>query len=49
MTQPNFFFELLSSDQFPIEFDVWGRLCTHVEAAKVMTFVPVPQHFSLTH
>jgi hypothetical protein len=26
-------------------FDVWGRLCTHFEAAKVMTFAPVTQHF----
>ena len=45
----NFFLGYLVAISFPIEFDVWGRLCTHVEAAKVMTFVPVPQHFSLTH
>jgi hypothetical protein len=31
---------------FPLEFDVWGRLCTHCGVAKVMTFAPVTQHFS---
>jgi hypothetical protein len=41
----NFFFSYLVAISFPIEFDVWGRLCTHFEAAKVMTFAPVTQHF----
>jgi hypothetical protein len=36
---------LLKAISFPIEFDVWGRLCTHFEAAKVMTFAPFTQHF----
>ena len=31
----NFFFSYLVAISFPIEFDVWGRLCTHFEAAKV--------------
>jgi hypothetical protein len=31
------FFWLLSSDQFSYRIDVWGRLCTHSETAKVMT------------
>jgi len=39
----NFFFSYLVAISFPIEFDVWGRLCTHFEAAKVMTFAPVTQ------
>jgi len=41
--QPIFF---LFAITFPVEFDVWGRLCTHFEGAKVMTFAPVAQHFS---
>ena len=32
------FFSYLVAISFPIEFDVWGRLCTHFEAAKVRTF-----------
>ncbi len=45
-----FFFHLLSSDQFSYRtwFDVWGRLCTHFEAAKVRTFATVTQHFSVS-
>jgi hypothetical protein len=43
MTHPNFFWVTIS---FPIEFDVWGRLCTHFEAVKVMTFASVTQHLS---
>ncbi len=44
-----FFFELLSRDQFSyIEFDVWDRLCTHFEAAKVRTFATVTQHLSVS-
>jgi hypothetical protein len=31
----HFFFWLLS---FPNRIDVWGRLCTHFETVKVMTF-----------
>ena len=42
----HFFFNSLVSISFPIEFDFWVRLCTHFEAAKVMTFAPVTQHFS---
>jgi hypothetical protein len=38
------FFEFLVAISFPIEVDVWGRLCTHFEAAKVMTFAPVTQN-----
>jgi hypothetical protein len=34
----NFFLGYFVSISFPVEFDVWGRLCTHFEAAKVMTF-----------
>ncbi len=41
----NFFFSYLVAISFPIEFDVWGRLCTHFETVKVMTFAPVTQHF----
>ena len=41
----NFFLSYLVAISFPIEFDVWGRLCTHFEAAKVMTFAPVSQKF----
>ena len=44
----NFFFSYLVAISFPIEFDVWGRLCTHFEAAKVMTFAPVTQHFTVS-
>ncbi len=44
----NFFLSYLVAISFPIEFDVWGRLCTHFEAAKVMTFAPVTQHFSVS-
>jgi hypothetical protein len=36
-----FFLSYLVAITFPIEFDVWGRLCTHFEGAKVMTFAPV--------
>jgi hypothetical protein len=43
----NFFLSYLVAITFPIEFDVWGRLCTHCEVAKVMTFAPVTQQFSL--
>jgi hypothetical protein len=32
-----FFFRYLVAITFPIEFDVWGRLCTHGGVAKVMT------------
>jgi hypothetical protein len=39
---------VLVAISFPIEFDVWVRLCTHFEAAKVMTFAPVTQHFSVS-
>jgi hypothetical protein len=46
--QPNFFLSYLVAISFPIEFDVWGRLCTHFEAAKVMTFAPVTQHFTVS-
>ena len=42
-----FFFSYLVSISFPIEFDVWGRLCTHFEAAKVRNFATVTQHFSV--
>ena len=41
-----FFLGYLVAISFPIEFDVWGRLCTHFEAAKVMTFASVTQHLS---
>ena len=44
----NFFLSYLVAISFPIEFDVWGRLCTHFEAANVMTFAPVTQHFSVS-
>jgi hypothetical protein len=27
----NFFFSYLVEISFPIEFDVWGRLCTHFD------------------
>ena len=43
-----FFFSYLIAISFPIEFDVWGRLCTHFEAVKVMTFAAVTQHFSVS-
>jgi hypothetical protein len=43
-----FFLGYFVSISFPIEFDVWGRLCTHFEAAKVMTFPPITQHFSVS-
>jgi hypothetical protein len=33
-----FFFGLLSSDQFSYTIYVWGRLCTHFEAVKVIIF-----------
>jgi hypothetical protein len=46
--QPKFFFQLLSCDQFSIQFDVWGRLCTHFEVAKVRTFATVTQYFSVS-
>jgi hypothetical protein len=29
--QPEFFFSYLVAISFPLEFDVWGRLCTHFE------------------
>jgi hypothetical protein len=32
-----FFLRYLVAITFPLEFDVWGRLCTHCEVAKVMT------------
>ncbi len=44
----NFFLGYFVSISFPIEFDVSVRLCTHFEAAKVMTFAPVTQHFSVS-
>jgi uncharacterized membrane protein YgcG len=40
-----FFFSYLVVISFPIEFDVWVRLCTHFETAKVRTFATVTQHF----
>jgi len=40
------FLGYLVTISIPIEFYVWGRLCTHFEAVKVMTFAPVTQHFS---
>ncbi len=43
-----FFLSYLVAISFPIEFDVWGRLWTHFEAAKVMTLPPVTQHFSVS-
>ena len=46
--QPIFFLSYLVAISFPIEFNVWDRLCTHFEAAKVMTFAPVTQHFSVS-
>jgi hypothetical protein len=39
-----FFLGYLVTISFPIEFDVWVRLCTHFEAAKVMTFASVTEH-----
>jgi len=42
-----FFLGYLVAISFPIEFDVWVRLCTHFEAAKVMTFASVTQHLSV--
>ena len=48
MAQPNFFLSYLVTISFPIEFDVWGRLCTHFEAAKVRTFATGTQHFSVS-
>jgi hypothetical protein len=42
------FFSYLVAISFPKEFDVWGRLCTHFEAAKVRTFATVTQHFSVS-
>ena len=35
--QPNFFLRYLVAITFPIEFDVWDRLCTHCGVPKVMT------------
>ncbi len=32
-----FFLRYLVAITFPIEFDVWGRLCTHSGVPKVMT------------
>ncbi len=32
------FLSYLVTISFPIQFEVWGRLCTHFETAKVMTF-----------
>jgi hypothetical protein len=43
-----FFLSFLVTISFPIEFDVWDRLCTHFEVVKVMTFAPVTQHFSVS-
>ncbi len=40
----DFFFWLLSIDQFSCGIHVWDRLCTHFEVVKVMT-LPSFQHF----
>jgi len=39
--QLKFFLVPLVAISFPNRIDVWGRLCTHFEAAKVITFASV--------
>jgi hypothetical protein len=39
--QSKFFLVPLVSISFPNRIDAWVRLCTHLEAAKVMTFTAV--------
>jgi hypothetical protein len=44
--QPIFFFWLLGIT-FPTKSDVWGRLCSHFAAVKVMTFASVTASVAL--
>ena len=39
--QPNFYFLFFVAISFPNRIDVLGRLCTHFESVKVMTFASV--------